>query len=417
MSGKNLVKVLIVSIVLSLILFEGHLGYRPALGQEAPITIGTVYEATGPMSPYGLSSIAAVQLAVDEINAAGGVLGRKFKIIQRDNEGNVEKGVRLMRDLILREKVDFVMGPIGSNVALGMCQVAKEHKNLLISTNSRTTKITVEQGHRYLISVGSRTEMTGRSAAYFVGTNPKWQKIWTIASDFEYGRDVMNEFVNCLKTAAPNAKVIGQSWPPLTEVDMSPYATQILAAKPDFVMGCILGGALAALIKQGKSYGFFDKLGYMDASALDVGVLEPLKLETPEGIYGCSTWHWNFIDNPRNKVFVKEMIKRLKRYPEHAGEGAYTGVYMLMEAIKKAGKTDTEAVIDAFERITYDSLTGPVSIRKIDHQADIQEFICKSKKIAGFPFAQMEFVYKSPMEKLMFTSQEVEQRRQKYQKR
>ncbi len=365
-------------------------------GAEAasqPIKIGLLYGITGFAAIYTKPAIHGHELAQAEINAAGGVLGRPIQYVLRDDKSSPEVAVRMANELLLREKVDFLTGTLASSVSLAVSEVARKNKALLLVTIGKTEALTSDKGHRYAFRVASNTLIEGRQFAELEKGTPA-TRYYTIANDYEYGRKMIEAFVDHLKKVKPRAQIVGQAWPKLGETEYTPYITAIQAAKPDVVMNLVYGDMFIAFAKQAKPYGFFEKTRVITgAEVVSTEMAAPLGKDMPEGILGNSYDLFYWPDTPEHKQFVKAYLDKTGEsfVPGWAIQG-YIGTYFLAEAIKKAGTTDTEKVIDALEGLTIKTPIGPITMRAYDHQANRGQVFGVTTHSADHPFAILKDV-------------------------
>jgi len=161
-----------------------------AQSAEKPIVIGFVHSMSGPMSMYGISSEAGGQIAIEEINAAGGVLGRPLKMITRDDKLNPEVGLREAKDLTLGEKVDFLSGTISSAVGLSVSNYAKREKKLFLINISQSSSLTEENFHRYVFRIATNAvPYWGYAPALALADKWKDKKIVSLGFDYETGKN------------------------------------------------------------------------------------------------------------------------------------------------------------------------------------------------------------------------------------
>jgi len=360
----------------------------PVPAQQEPIKIGVIYGLGGAAAPYTKPAITGHEIAVDEINAKGGVLGRKLQLVIRDDQSKPDVGVREARELIVKEKADFLMGVIHSGVALGISEVAKEYKKIYLNTIAKTAALTEEKGHRYVFRSASNTVIEGRAAAILMANQP-FKRYAVIGPDYEYGHRLVDDFLSYFKTLKPGVQVVAEAWPKFGERDFTSHVNALLQAKPEMVYSSLWGGDAIAFIKQAKPYGFFTKTEYMNIAAADLDVLVPLGAETPEGIWGSSNYAVYYPDTPANREFVAKYKAKTGDLPPAGAFFGYVGTYFLAEAIRKAKSADTEKVIDALEGLTIETPIGPLTMRAYDHQATKGQYWGRLKRVPEFPFPIM----------------------------
>lgn len=349
---------------------------QPALAQK-PIKVAMVNTSTGGAALYGLAGIEGAKIAVAELNAAGGVLGRKVEMIVRDDAAKPDVGAREIRDVILREEVAAVFGPVSSGVLLAMSEVARENKTILIAHTSNTERAFVERGHRYIFSVVPNTFIEGSAMGQYMAQKP-YKKYMIIGPDYEFGHIQAEAFERRLKENKKDVEIVGKLWPKLGETDFTSYITAIIAAKPDAVYGNLFGSDLIAFTKQAKGYDFFKKFPF--AALYDVDTLQGLGKDAVEGVIGYERGPFHVIrklaPSQRFEDFITKYRAATSKYPSTWAINAYDGVMAWAKAVKKANTIDTEKVVDALEGLELDSLRGPGRyIRKVDHQANVGSYI------------------------------------------
>src|SRR5574341_1859584 len=274
---------------------------------QKPVKVAMVNTSTGGAALYGLAGIEGAKIAVAELNASGGVLGRKVELIVRDDGAKPDVGSREIRDVILREEVAAVFGPVSSGVLLAMSEVAKENKTILISHTANTERAFVERGHRYIFSVVPNTFIEGSAMGLYMAKKP-YKKYMIIGPDYEFGHIQSEAFERRLKENKKDVEIIGRVWPKLGETDFTSYITAILAAKPAAVYGNLFGSDLIAFTKQAKGYDFFKKTPF--AALYDVDTLQGLGKDAVEGVIGYERGPFHVIrklaPSPRFEEFIKK---------------------------------------------------------------------------------------------------------------
>ena len=332
---------------------------------------------------------------VDELNAKGGVLGRKIELIIRDSKADANEAVRVARELILKENVDFLVGTLTSAEGPAVSVVAKENKIVFIAPIPKTDQLTAaDKLHPYVFRVAANTTMEGRSAAEIVA---KWPvtKIATIAFDYAYGQDVTKAFVEHIKKIKPSVEIVDQQWPKLGEQDYNPFINAMMAKKPEAVVSSIWGGFFVTFSKQAKALGMFDAVKYNFIGLGEAGSPETTKsmgADYPVGIWGNSydAFYWDE-SSPAHRDYTARISKYLKdEYPSSWAIQGYIGMQFLAEAIKKANAADSEKVSKALLGLTVDTPAGKLTIREKDHQANRGQLYGKTVKEAKYPFAIMK---------------------------
>jgi branched-chain amino acid transport system substrate-binding protein len=366
-----------------------------AIGQGKPIKVGFPMILSGPGALFGEPALKGAQMFVDETNATGGVLGRKLELHPRDTKGNADEAVRVSRELILKENVDFLVGTLTSAEGPAVSVVAKENKIVFIAPIPKTDQLTApDKLHPYVFRVASTTTIEGRSAAAIVA---KWpvKRVATISPDYAYGQDVTKSFVEHLKKIAPQMQIVDQQWPKLGEADYTPFVNAQLGKKPDAVFSSLWGGHFLTFAKQAKPLGYFDAIKYNFIGVGEAGSPESTKAmgaDYPVGIWGNSydAFYWDGAPAAHHD-YTARLSKYLKdEYPSSWAIQGYIGLQALTEAIKKAGATDSDKVSKALLGLKMDTPAGPLTIREKDHQANRGQLYGRTVQDPKYPFPIMK---------------------------
>jgi branched-chain amino acid transport system substrate-binding protein len=391
----------------------------PALAAEnkqKPIKIGLLYALSGLAAVYTKGTIIGHEIAADEINAKGGVLGRKIEYVTRDNKLKPGIAVKEFRRMVTRDNVDFVMGIISSGVALAVSQVAKEMQVLFVDTIAQTSALTEEQGHLYVVRTNTNSTIIGRTAA-LAAAKQDWRKYYFIGPDYEWGHVVNSDFWDFLQTKKEGVEKLGDLWPKLGERDFSSHITTMLNANPDAVFSSLWGGDLIAFIKQAKAYGFFDKTQFISTGAGDLDILKPLGEDMPDGI--MATFLYAF-DMPlpgkekENEAFVAKFKEKAGYEPKTGDIAGYVSTYMLAEAIEKAGTTESEKLATTLRGMSFDTLLGEATIREFDGQSTFGYHAGFTYTNPSYPFKRLKDVTRAEGNEVLRTKEEVEKVRAEY---
>ncbi len=381
-----------------------------ALGAE-PIKVGIVDSYSGPPSAYTNDIRDGFKMAVDKINAKGGVLGRQITFVTRDDKFKVDLGLSAAKELIMREKVDLLMGTINSAVALAVSDLAKKEKIPFIATYSKSDKITGEKGHKFVFSTNENTDSVGRAAAVGLAKLP-YKNYWLAGDDYEYGHAVGKGVWNHLQKAKPDVKLLGESWWKVGEPDFTPYITSILAAKPDAVIIATGGAGCIPFLKAAKATGFNEKVPFFMHTATELSTLRPLGLDAPEGVIGTSNYQFYFPDTPENKAFTEEFKKLYGRYPSFGSLVGWVTGQLIAKAYEKAGKVDPEKFAEALSGMSVDSPIGKLTIRAEDNLLMLPMFMGVTKKAPGYDFLIGTDIVTIPAEELMPSIEDIKKARE-----
>jgi branched-chain amino acid transport system substrate-binding protein len=362
---------------------------------QKPIRIGYPVILSGPGALIGEPSLKGAQMFVEEINAKGGVLGRRIELVIRDTKGNADEAVRVARDLILRENVDFLVGTLTSAEGPAVSPIAKENKIVFVVPVVKTDQLTAKENlHPYVFRTASTTTIEGRTAAEIMAKWPNIKRVGTMSPDYAFGQDVTKAFVAHLKKIRPDVEIIDQQWPKLGETDYTPFINAQMAKKPDAVFSSLWGGHFVTFAKQAKPLRYFDAFGTNFLGAGEAGAIETAKAageDYPLGIWANSYDAFNWAEGPPAH---KDYITRLRAYTKEETPSSwpitgYIAMQVLTAAIAKAGSTDSDKVSAAMRGITVDTPIGKQTIREKDHQANRAQFWGKMTKDPKYGFAVM----------------------------
>ena len=371
------------------------------------IKLGGMFPLSGRAADLGITCKQGAELAVKEINAKGGVLGKKLELLSADDKANPQEGVTLARRYIQKDGVNFLFGVVSSAGSLSVGEVAKQEKVIFMDTVASTDTFTKEKWNRYSFRAGTCNSQEANSLALYTAKKyPKLTKFYNIGPDYEYGRTMWDLFKAKVKEQNPKAEFTGEQWPKLFTPDYTSYINAILAARPDAVFCSLWGGDLVAFIKQAKPYGLFDKMKWVIATGGDLTVVKALGKEMPTGLIVDQRYYFHWPNTKRNQDFVKAYQADYKDYPSAWAAEGYEGVYFLAEAVKKAGSLDTEKVVAALEGLTLDLPRGKATLRKEDHQLSADFMVGETVFEKAYPFAIVGKSEVFPADKVLYSIEE-----------
>lgn len=315
------------------------------------------------------------ELAVEEINAKGGVLGKKLEIISRDDGANPGEAVRVAEELITREGVDLITGTFLSHIGLAVTNFAGQKKVFFLAAEPLTDKITWQNGNRYTFRLRASTYM--QVAMLMPDAVAAKKKRWALVyPNFEYGQSAAENFKAMLKKAQPDVEFVTEQATPLGKVDAGAVAQAIDDSKPDAIFNVLFGPDLSKFVREGTTRGTFKDRTVVSLLSGEPEYLDPLKDEAPVG-WLVTGYPWSEIKTPEHTAFVEAYKKKFNDYPRLGSIVGYATIYSLAEGIKKAGSTDTEKLIAAFRGLKVPSPFGPFEYRASDHQATMGAYVGK----------------------------------------
>jgi branched-chain amino acid transport system substrate-binding protein len=344
---------------------------RPAIAQE-PIRLGELnsYKVFAAfLEPYR----KGMELALEQVNAAGGVLGRRIEVVFRDDNGNPGDAVRVADELLTRESVAFLIGTFASNVGLAVSDLAKQRKVLFLAAEPLTDKIVWESGNRYTFRLRPSTYM--QTAMLVPDAARLKKKRWAIVyPNYEYGQAATQAFKELLRRAQPDVEFVAEQATPLGKLDAGPVVQALADAKPDAIFSSLFAGDLARFVREGSTRGLFKGREVLNLLGGEPEYLDPLKDEAPEGWY-VTGYPWYGIDTPAHAKFLDAYRKRWSDYPRAGSVVGYTTILAAAAAMKKAGSTDSEKLVEAMKDLKVDTPFGPIVFRALDHQSTLGAYV------------------------------------------
>jgi branched-chain amino acid transport system substrate-binding protein len=316
-----------------------------------------------------------IDLAVDEINAKGGVLGKKIEIVQRDDGANPGEAVRVAEELVTREGVPIIAGTFLSHIGLAVTNFAGQKKVFFLAAEPLTDKITWQNGNRYTYRLRSTTYM--QTAMLMPAATAAKKKRWALVyPNFEYGQSAAENFKALMKKAQPDVEFVTEQAPPLGKIDAGAVAQAIDDAKPDAIFNVLFGGDLAKFVREGNTRGVFKDRFVVSLLSGEPEYLDPLKDEAPVG-WVVTGYPWDKIKTPEHLAFVTAYQQKFNDYPRLGSVVGYVTIKSIAAGIAKAKSTDTEKLVEAFKDLKVDSPFGPFEYRASDHQATMGAYVGK----------------------------------------
>ena len=365
----KIIKIMFILLTAMLVL---SLGISPAVFAADTIKVGEV-QTYSKLASFTHPYRNGWQLALEEINNAGGVMGKKIEVISRDDQGKPGEAVKVAEELVSKDKVALLMGSFFSNVGLAVTDFAGRNKVLYIAAEPLSDALVWAKGNRYTFRLRPSTYMQAAMLAVDAAKNPA--KRWaTIAPNYAYGKDAVASFKKVLQAKRPDVEFVAEQWPALFKINAGPEIQALADAKPEAVYNVTFGSDLAKFVREGKLRGFFENTFMVSLLSGEPEYLDPLKDEAPEG-WLVTGYPWYDIKTPAHSKFVEAYQKKFNDYPRTGSVVGYNTMYSVYHVLKKAGTTDTEKMVNAMEGLTFDSIVGPVSYRKIDHQSTMGAYV------------------------------------------
>jgi branched-chain amino acid transport system substrate-binding protein len=346
-----------------------------AANAQSAIKIGVVTPLSGTYAPIGKQVRWGAELAVKQINAAGGVMGHKLELLFEDEEANPPVAVRKAEKLLQQDKVDLLTGTVNSGSTLAVGQLAERNDRILVTTVSYATSITGPQCSPNVFRVNANAYQQAAALTSWLTKIAPGKKYYFIGPDYEMGHSTITAFQQDIKKRG--GVDVGSTFPPLGAKDFSTYLGPIRAAQPDVIVTATAGNDTVRLLTQLKDYGMLNgKLTLSGAAGAvtqeNIGAMNG----AAEGFLSAAGYSAD-IDTPANKSFVAAFKSEYKTDPDLFGADTYGLFFLFKKAIEKAGGTETAKLRAAIEDMSWDTPQGVKTVRKGDHQAVVDMVVVK----------------------------------------
>jgi branched-chain amino acid transport system substrate-binding protein len=350
------------------------LGASAARAQDA-IRLGEInsYKAQAAfLEPYR----KGMELAIEEVNAAGGVNGKKLDVVVRDDNANPGDAVRAAEELVSREKVSFIAGGFLSNIGVALADFAKQKKMLYLASEPLTDKIVWQGGNHYTFRLRPSTYM--QVSMLVPGAAQAKKKRWAVVyPNYEYGQSAVATFKSQLQGKQGEVEFVSDQATPLGKIDAGPVAQAIADANPDAIFVVLFGADLAKFVREGETRGLFKDRFVVGLLTGEPEYIDPLKDEAPVG-WWVTGYPWYAINTPEHKKFLDAYQAKYKDYPRLGSVVGYSAIMAAVAGLKKAGDLDTGKLVSAFEGLEFGTPLGKTKFRQQDHQSTMGAYVGKT---------------------------------------
>lgn len=347
----------------------------PAWSAQPVLKIGEInsYKAMPAfLEPYK----KGMDLAVEQINAQGGLLGKQVVLVVRDDNGNPGEAVRAAEELYTREKIDVLTGSFLSHVGMALTDYAGQKKRFFLASETLTDKVVWENGNRYTFRLRGSTYM--QTAMLVQEARKLNKKRWAIVyPNYEYGQSAVATFKKLMKEAQPDIEFVAEQAPALGKIDAGSVVQALADAKLDAIFNVLFSTDLGKFVREGNTRGLFKDRAVVGLLSGEPEYLDALRQEAPEG-WIVTGYPWYAIKTAEHDAFLKAYEAKFKDYPRLGTIVGYNAIQSLAAGIKKANSTDTEALIKAFRGLQVATPWGPITYRAQDHQSTMGAFVGKT---------------------------------------
>lgn len=322
-----------------------------------------------------------MELAIDEVNASGGVLGKKLELITRDDNANPGDAVRVAEELISREKIDVLTGTFLSNTGLAVADFAKQKKVFFLAGEPLSDKLTWQGGNAYTFRLRPGTYM---QAAMLVPEAVKLKKKrWAVVyPNYEYGQSAVAAFKTLLKAAQPEVEFVAEQAPPLGKLDAGSVVQALADAKPDAIFNVLFGADLTKFVREGNTRGLFQDREVVSLLTGEPEYLDALKDETPNG-WIVTGYPWSSLTTADHKTFLQAYQAKFKDYPRMGSVVGYALIKSVAAGVAKAQGVDSDKLRVAFRGLQVATPFGKITYRAEDHQSTMGAFVGRTKNEGG----------------------------------
>ncbi|MFZ7309427.1 ABC transporter substrate-binding protein [Comamonas jiangduensis] len=314
-----------------------------------------------------------MDLAVEQINAQGGLLGKQVVLVTRDDNGNPGDAVRAAEELYTREKIDVLTGSFLSHVGMALTDYAGQKKRFFLASETLTDKVVWQNGNRYTYRLRGSTYM--QTAMLVQEAKKLNKKRWAIVyPNYEYGQSAVATFKQLMKEAQPDIEFVAEQAPALGKIDAGSVVQAIADAKPDAIFNVLFSVDLGKFVREGNTRGLFKDRTVVGLLSGEPEYLDALRQEAPEG-WIVTGYPWYSIKTPAHDAFLKAYQGKFKDYPRLGTIVGYNAIQSLAAGITKAGSTDTEALIKAFKGLNVNTPWGPITYRAQDNQSTMGAYV------------------------------------------
>ncbi|MGD8992242.1 MAG: ABC transporter substrate-binding protein [Desulfobacterales bacterium] len=379
---------IVISVILSIILHGVTLSDSAFAGESFHLGVALGLSGTG--APYSKEAVEGIEIAVNEINASGGLLGEhRIRLHIRDTQTKPDVARQVVENLIQNNKVRTIIATYSSATALAIKPICRQNRVLHIATISNSENITKMDPSPYTYSVVPNTYMMSKAVVVGVANLAKknnWTKYATIASDYAWGRSSQEVQVDLLRQIAPNLELVSTYWPRLGQSRFNSFIVDILARKPDFVLGSIAGTDNAFWMRDARDYRLFKQVEY-PGGLISLTELQSQARSIRRGQYGRTRApFFAHLDVPMMARLVDTYKAKFGTYPSDWTAMGYDGVYALKQGVEKAGSIEVEKVKDAMKGLTIDTTRGKLFFRKIDNQLSCSTYFGRVADDPKYPF-------------------------------
>jgi len=409
--------VLLVTILLIITVITASASFA----SEEVVKIGFNYPETGPYAPQGSDQLRAAQMAIEEINAQGGILGKKIEMVKRNSESKPDVSVANVTELIDKEGVKMVFGGVSSGVAVAVSELAQKKGVIFMATITASNATTGEKGHRHTFRVCYNAWMGAKALSTYLNKHRIGKKYFYITADYTWGwssEESIRRFTKTLNKSLHKSVLV--PFPGADENKFRWALSSAKVAKPDILVLVLFGDDMSTATRMATEMGLKDEMEIV-VPILELALAEKSGPEAMAGVMGTSDWNWQVpykYDYEKGKAFVERFVNRHKRYPCWGAATAYTSLLEYSHGVERAKTFDAPAVIKALENHEFTLLKDKAGWRDFDHQLVQSVYVVQCNTEAEtlkdkFKLDYFDVLSRFPGEEMVQTREEWNARRTK----
>lgn len=380
-----------------------------AYANSDAIKVGYVTGLSGACSSISEDGLNGTKLAVEELNAKGGILGRQIELIVRDSQTKPDEGGKQARELVASGDVDVLTGVCSSSVLLAVEAVAAEAGVPHYAIIGSTQKANIEAFQPNFWQIQANATMEAFAAAAYVAKKTEWKRIQPMGYDYEWGHTSVVAFTERLKELRPDVEITDPIFIKLGDSNMGPYVAPALATKPDAIYAAIFGGGLVNLIKQGQGFGLFQRSNLVTLTTVDA--LQSMGDAMPKsGVYGIARAPFNALPQTDALAsFIDGYRAAYSEYPTDWAINGYDGMMIYAAAVEASGSTELEDLMPKVYGGSFDGLRGTgLTVRAFDGQMNAPAYVGAVTFGSEFDFPVLTDVSAVPGETLMWSEEKIQ---------
>ncbi|HYW92670.1 MAG TPA: ABC transporter substrate-binding protein [Gammaproteobacteria bacterium] len=368
------------------------------------VKVGISTALSGSIASLGQTGKNGLEVAIEDLNAKGGLLGKKVELVSADDQATPATGVTNVRNFVLDDGVKAVFGPVSSAVAAAEEGVAAQYHVPIFFFTSNDVDLTTKHFTKYAFQVVPNTYMEPHAVAAYMAKKG-WKTYVTISPNYSFGRSTVNQFLAGMKKYHAHIKVLGQQWPKLGESDFTNYISTILSKRPEAVFSGLYGGDLITFTKQAEGFDFFKKEKDHFYALYTLGALKAMGKDAPAGVIAASRAPFYAIHTPGMKQFAKQYHDKYGQWPTAWAVMGYTAIQTWSQGVRKAHSFNADKVSAALSGATVKTIRGPIHLRACDHQGNVREYVgTLSQKVdPKYGFRTMDHIFTPNPKKIMLT--------------